>query len=168
MRHKIKSFNQVLKITNNLKKEGKKIVFVHGFFDILHAGHLQLLLEAKKLGDVLIVGVDHDDNAKILKGPNRPINNHAVRMFVLSNIEHVDFVFLIPSVKGKKFDAFSDFYVGEIYQTLRPHFIVSNIKSGQYDKLKKKDAKKIGAKFVNIPYRYGLSTTKIIKALGLD
>jgi len=83
---KIKSFRTVCKIGRGFQKKGKKVVFCHGFFDILHRGHVTLLVEARKLGDVLVVGVDHDNNAKILKGPNRPINDHNSRMFVLASM----------------------------------------------------------------------------------
>lgn len=109
MHKKIKSFKQVCKICKNLQNKGKKKVFVHGVFDILHRGHVTLLREAKKLGDVLVVGVDHDDNARILKGPKRPINDHESRIFILSSIESVDLVFLIPSFKGKTGGRFMSF-----------------------------------------------------------
>jgi len=167
MSQKVKTFREILKITKQLKKNGKKLVFVHGFFDILHSGHVTLFAEAKKRGDVLMVGVDHDDNAKILKGPNRPINNHDARMFVISQIEPVDFVFLIPSIKNKKIDVISEFY-GGIYKVLRPDFIASNLRAGKFEHLKKRQAEEIGAKFVDIDSKYNTSTTKIIKTLGLD
>jgi len=99
MKKKIRNFDEVCKICHKLQGEGKRIIFVHGFFDILHRGHVTLLNEAKKLGDVLVVGVDHDDNAKILKGPGRPINDHDSRMFVLASLEPVNYVFLIRSFK---------------------------------------------------------------------
>jgi len=109
MKKKIRPFKSICRITSKCKKNGKKIVFVHGFFDILHRGHVTLLQEAKKLGDILVVGIDNDDNARILKGPNRPINDHDSRMFVISSIEHVDLVFLIPSFKKvKNIDFFYD------------------------------------------------------------
>jgi D-beta-D-heptose 7-phosphate kinase/D-beta-D-heptose 1-phosphate adenosyltransferase len=71
--------------------EGKKIVFTNGCFDILHRGHVTYLNEAKKLGDLLIVGVNSDASVKRLKGPGRPINNEQDRSFVLSQLRAVDF-----------------------------------------------------------------------------
>ena len=68
-------FNNACEVVRKFRREGKKTVFVVGFFDLLSRGHLTLLLEAKKHGDVLIVAVDSDHNARILKGPDRPINN---------------------------------------------------------------------------------------------
>jgi rfaE bifunctional protein nucleotidyltransferase chain/domain len=168
MNKKVKTFSEILKITKQLQKSGKKIVFVHGFFDILHSGHATLFAEAKKLGDILVVGVEHDDNAKILKGPARPINSHNSRMYVISQVEPVDFVFLIPSIKGRKINVLKDFYVGEIYKTLKPDVIASCLKAGKFEHMKRKDAEEIGAKFVDIGMKHDISTTKIIKVLGLD
>ena len=164
---KIKSFSQICKIAKQLKKEGKKVVFVHGFFDILHKGHATLLIEAKKYGDVLVVGVDHDDNGPILKGPKRPINNHQSRMFVLSMLEPVDYVFLIPSFKKlKKADNIRNFFCKRIYFDLKPDMVATCVKAGRYGYLKKKGAEAVGAKFVDINHGiYDKKTTKIIELL---
>jgi D-beta-D-heptose 7-phosphate kinase/D-beta-D-heptose 1-phosphate adenosyltransferase len=73
------------------QNEGKKIVFTNGCFDILHKGHVTYLAEARKLGDLLVVGVNSDASVKRLKGPERPINNETDRAFVLSQLKSVDF-----------------------------------------------------------------------------
>lgn len=74
------------------KNKGKKIVFTNGCFDILHRGHVTYLTEAKKLGDLLVVGLNSDASVKRLKGPERPINNETDRQYVLSQLKAVDFV----------------------------------------------------------------------------
>lgn len=74
------------------KKQGKKIVFTNGCFDILHRGHLTYLKRAKELGDYLIVAVNSDDSVKRLKGEQRPINTAADRMLMLSSLKFVDWV----------------------------------------------------------------------------
>ena len=71
---------------------GKKIVFTNGCFDILHRGHVTYLAEARKLGDLLVVGLNSDASVKRLKGPERPINNENDRQYVLSQLKAVDFV----------------------------------------------------------------------------
>ncbi len=73
------------------KNQGKKIVFTNGCFDILHRGHVTYLAEARKLGDLLVVGVNADASVKRLKGPERPINNEKDRSYVLSQLKSVDF-----------------------------------------------------------------------------
>ncbi len=70
----------------------KKIVFTNGCFDILHRGHLEYLSEAKRLGDLLILGLNSDQSVKKLKGEFRPINNELDRKFFLENLRSVDFV----------------------------------------------------------------------------
>ncbi|MES2528448.1 MAG: D-glycero-beta-D-manno-heptose 1-phosphate adenylyltransferase [Bdellovibrionota bacterium] len=73
------------------KNKDKKIVFTNGCFDILHRGHVTYLAEARKLGDLLVIGVNADASVKRLKGPERPINNEKDRCFVLSQLKSVDF-----------------------------------------------------------------------------
>ncbi len=72
--------------------KGKRIVFTNGCFDILHRGHVTYLSEARKLGDLLVVGLNADASVKRLKGPERPINNEKDRQYVLSELKAVDFV----------------------------------------------------------------------------
>ena len=91
---KIKTLNELIKIVKNLKSQNKKIITTNGVFDILHYGHVKYLEEAKKLGDILIVGVNTDRSVKQNKGDKRPINDEKARMQVLAALESVDYVFL--------------------------------------------------------------------------
>ncbi len=77
-----------------LKEQGKKVVFTNGCFDILHPGHAQYLMEAKKQGDVLIVGLNSDASVCGLKGPERPIVPESDRAFMLDALKAVDYVVL--------------------------------------------------------------------------
>lgn len=70
----------------------KKIIFTNGCFDILHTGHVTYLNQAKKLGDLLFVGINSDKSVKRLKGFNRPINDELSRKFILQNLKCVDCV----------------------------------------------------------------------------
>lgn len=74
------------------RRQGKRIVFTNGCFDILHVGHIRYLEEAKRLGDVLVVGVNDDDSVRRLKGLCRPVNPCADRMRVLAGLKSVDWV----------------------------------------------------------------------------
>jgi D-beta-D-heptose 7-phosphate kinase/D-beta-D-heptose 1-phosphate adenosyltransferase len=164
LKNKIKPFKEVCRVCKRLQKQRKKVVFVHGFFDILHKGHVTLLIEAKKLGDILIVGIDHDDNAKRIKGPNRPINDHDSRMLIISNMEQVNFVFLIPPYK--ELEAKSKFFVEEIYEKLRPDVVATSVNAGKHGYLKKQATEHIGAKFVDIDHTFSdISTTKILEKI---
>jgi D-beta-D-heptose 7-phosphate kinase/D-beta-D-heptose 1-phosphate adenosyltransferase len=75
-----------------LKVREKKIVFTNGCFDVIHAGHISLFSAAKKMGDVLIVGVNSDSSVNRLKGIGRPINSLGDRISVLSAIQDIDFI----------------------------------------------------------------------------
>lgn len=77
-----------------LKKEGRKIVFTNGVFDIIHRGHVSYLNEAKALGDYLIVGLNADASVKRLKGDSRPVNKEEDRKFVMENLKAVDEVII--------------------------------------------------------------------------
>ena len=77
-----------------LKKDGKKIVFTNGVFDIIHRGHVSYLNEAKALGDYLIVGLNADASVKRLKGDSRPVNKEEDRKFVMENLKAVDKVII--------------------------------------------------------------------------
>jgi D-beta-D-heptose 7-phosphate kinase/D-beta-D-heptose 1-phosphate adenosyltransferase len=76
------------------KSENKKIVFTNGCFDLLHIGHVTYLAEAKKLGDILIVGINTDASVQKLKGPTRPIQNENDRAEILAALKSVDHTIL--------------------------------------------------------------------------
>lgn len=78
----------------HLKRDGKKIVFTNGVFDIIHRGHIAYLNEAKALGDYLIVGLNADASVKRLKGDTRPVNKEQDRKFVMENLKAVDEVII--------------------------------------------------------------------------
>jgi D-beta-D-heptose 7-phosphate kinase/D-beta-D-heptose 1-phosphate adenosyltransferase len=74
------------------KRQGKRIIFTNGCFDILHVGHIRYLEAAKNLGDILIVAVNDDESVRRLKGSTRPVNHCADRMRVLAGLKSVDWV----------------------------------------------------------------------------
>jgi rfaE bifunctional protein nucleotidyltransferase chain/domain len=86
--------SDLVKIRRELKREGKKVVFSNGCFDIIHRGHIEYLTKAKALGDVLFIGVNTDASVKRLKGPQRPVVGQEDRAFVLAALRAVDYVCL--------------------------------------------------------------------------
>ncbi len=89
---KLRTIDQLLVEVRAWRREGKRIVFTNGCFDVLHAGHVSLLDRAKRLGDVLIVATNTDERVREFKGPNRPVNGLAQRAAVLSGLAAVDAV----------------------------------------------------------------------------
>ena len=88
----IKSFDEINTIVKRAQRNGKKIVFTNGCFDILHVGHVKYLQIAKSFGDILIVGLNSDASVSRLKGKDRPINIAEDRAYLLAALEAVDFV----------------------------------------------------------------------------
>lgn len=77
---------------NEWKKNGHKVVFTNGCFDILHLGHLDYLEKSRNLGDRLVIGLNTDGSVRQLKGPNRPINSELSRARMLAALAFVDLV----------------------------------------------------------------------------
>lgn len=109
---------QLLLAVNQVRAQGKKVVFTNGCFDILHAGHVNYLQHAKQLGDYLIVAVNSDESVRKLKGTNRPINNLEHRLTVLAGLGVVDWV--VP---------FTDDTPERLLRLLQPDMLV---KGGDY------------------------------------
>jgi D-beta-D-heptose 7-phosphate kinase/D-beta-D-heptose 1-phosphate adenosyltransferase len=153
---KIKLRQEIAAISRNLRAEGDRIVFTNGCFDILHLGHVRYLREAKKLGDVLIIGVNTDASVTALKGPERPYVSEMERAEILASLECVDFVVL-----------FSELRPDNLIKAVRPHV---HVKGGDYQAgalPEKKLVESLGGKVVVIPPIKGRSTTNIVaKILG--
>ncbi|HDZ83699.1 MAG TPA: hypothetical protein ENH45_00640, partial [Nitrospirae bacterium] len=91
--NKIVDRSNIKKIISGLQNEGKKIVFTNGCFDILHAGHIRYLNEAKKMGDILVLGLNADRSVSSIK-PGRPVVPEAQRAEVLSALSMIDYIVL--------------------------------------------------------------------------
>lgn len=92
MTTKFKPIKTLKPTIENLKKEGKRIVFANGVFDILHVGHIRYLEDAKKMGDILVVALNTDLSTKKIKGEKRPITPLEERIEIISSIQTVDYV----------------------------------------------------------------------------
>ncbi len=88
----IKSLDEIKSIRKKLKAENKKVVFTNGCFDLIHSGHVDYLLKAKAMGDILIVGLNSDESIKRIKGNKRPILKEDERAFIISNLKPVDYI----------------------------------------------------------------------------
>ena len=83
----IKTREEIKKIRVQLKSEGKKVVFTNGVFDLIHSGHVDYLVKAKEMGDVLILALNTDSSVKRIKGNKRPILEQNERAFIVSNLK---------------------------------------------------------------------------------
>lgn len=147
---KIYEADQLAKKVDSWKKKGEKIVFTNGCFDILHAGHIKYLEAAAQKGDRLIVAVNSDESVTKLKGPDRPINVLASRLYIVASLQSVDAVC-----------AFSEDTPINVIKKLKPDVLA---KGGDYkidDIVGAKEVTSYGGKVEVIPYVEGYSTTKI-------
>ncbi len=145
----INDWNELKKALDAERAQGRKVVFTNGCFDIVHAGHVRYLREAKKLGDVLVIGLNSDASVSRIK-PGRPIVPEAQRAEVLTALDMIDFVTL-----------FNEDTPYELIKHLRPDVLV---KGGDW---KPEDI--VGSDIVpvtrSLPYFEGMSTTEIIEKI---
>ena len=142
-------------LVEEAKKNGKKVVFTNGCFDILHAGHVTYLTEAKRQGDILIVGVNSDASVKRLKGETRPINSEYDRAFVLDALKSVDYTVV-----------FEEDTPEELIACLKPSI---HVKGGHYKKEDLPETKIVesyGGEVIILNFVEGKSTTNIIEKIN--
>ncbi len=90
----IKNLEELKEIVELARSHGKKIVTTNGCYDIIHKGHVYILQEMAKLGDVFIVAINSDESVKKFKGDGRPFNNELDRALVVGGIKGVDYVII--------------------------------------------------------------------------
>lgn len=132
----------------------KKVVFTNGCFDILHAGHIDLLQKAKELGDILVVGLNSDESIKRIKGDKRPINKLDYRIKMLSSIQCVDYIIV-----------FDEETPLDLIEAIKPDVLV---KGGDYqidDIVGAEIVRSNGGRVLTIPFVYNISTTDIINKI---
>ena len=136
------------------KRNGRRIVFTNGCFDLLHPGHIRSLELARGLGDVLIVGLNGDASVRQLKGPGRPVIAERERAEILAALESVDAVVI-----------FDDLTPREVISRLLPDVLV---KGGDWpgDQIVgREEVEAAGGRVVSIPVVPGYSTTAILRKI---
>lgn len=148
---KLLSLNKLLRLRELWRWEGKTVVFTNGVFDILHAGHVDLLEKARALGDILVVGLNADASARRLdKGKGRPINRAADRASMLCALASVDAVV-----------EFSEDTPEKLLSKLKPDVLV---KGADYKKSEIAGSAHAG-RVARVALKKGYSTTGLIKRL---
>ncbi len=162
MQHKTVFREQITHIASRLHVENKKIITTNGTFDILHAGHVQFLEDAKALGDVLIVGLNSDASVKQYKGDKRPINGQEDRARVLSALACVDYVVV-----------FDEREPSALLECIKPHihakatdYTLDKNNEQLHTKIwEKETVEKHGGTVKLLPLSQGKSTTHIIQRI---
>jgi rfaE bifunctional protein nucleotidyltransferase chain/domain len=134
-----------------------RLVFTNGVFDVLHAGHVKLLTEARSFGDLLVVGLNSDESVRRLKGAGRPVNPLADRALVVGALRVVDGVV-----------AFDEDDPREVLAALRPQV---HVKGGDYDPeamIETPVVRAYGGEVRIVPLVAGRSSTAVLRSLGLE
>jgi rfaE bifunctional protein nucleotidyltransferase chain/domain len=136
------------------KRNGRKVVFTNGCFDLLHPGHVRILESARDLGDVLIVGMNSDASVRSLKGPERPVIPDRERAEILASLECVDAVVIFDELTPQK-----------VVAALVPDVLV---KGGDWpgDQIVgREEVEAAGGRVVRVDVIQGYSTTEILKKI---
>jgi len=151
---KVKKLEEMKAVRAELKRAGKKLVFTNGCFDIIHVGHVRLLQDAKKQGDVLVLAINSDASVRTLKGAERPYVPEDERAEVVAGLESVDYVIIFNELDPLR-----------VITELKPDVLV---KGGDWtvDTIVGRDVVEgSGGKVISLPFVEGLSTTNIIQRI---
>ena len=148
---KIVAFGKIRDLMANHRKRNDRIVFTNGCFDLLHAGHVRLLKEARKRGDVLVVGLNSDASVRALKGSKRPVLNQGERAQLLAALDCVDYVTI--------FDAITPLV---LIKTVKPDVLVKGSDYANHEVVGRKFVEMNGGRVDLIALTDGVSTSGII------
>jgi D-beta-D-heptose 7-phosphate kinase/D-beta-D-heptose 1-phosphate adenosyltransferase len=151
---KIMTWEELKKEIEGHRRKGKKISFTNGCFDILHAGHVQYLHEARQSGDLLVLGLNSDASVRAIKGDKRPLVPQAERAMVVAALSAVDYVTIFEEKTPLR-----------LIEYLRPDCLV---KGGDWhaDAVVGGDqVRSWGGQVLIVPFRQGISTTNIVEKI---
>ncbi len=153
--HTFASARDFMPELGRVRSANKKVVFTNGCFDLLHSGHVQLLSQARALGDYLVLGLNSDRSVRALKGESRPVNNERDRARILAQLPYIDAVVI-----------FDEDTPIELMKVIEPDI---QVKGGDYVKEKLPEfpvMQAMGKEIVILPFRKGYSTTGILQRGG--
>jgi rfaE bifunctional protein nucleotidyltransferase chain/domain len=154
---KILSLTALRPVRERLRREGKKVVFTNGCFDLIHGGHIHLFRTAKRRGDVLIVALNSDASVRRLKGPQRPIFPLRERQEVLAALGDIDYV-----------TSFSEATPRRIIAALLPDVLVKGGDWGPGEIVGAEEVEGAGGRVVRVRYLKGHSSTNIVAKILRD
>ncbi|MBS1984707.1 MAG: D-glycero-beta-D-manno-heptose 1-phosphate adenylyltransferase [Bdellovibrionales bacterium] len=140
------------RLADECRARGGLVVTTNGCFDLLHRGHVSYLTEARRQGDLLLVGINSDASVRKIKGPERPLNDEKSRAYVLAALRCVDGVAMFPQ------DTPLDWL-----QVVRPHI---HVKGGDWNPATMVETPVLaawGGRVMVLPYVEGFSTTNLIE-----
>ncbi len=150
---KIIPLDRAIEIVDKLKRQGKRVVFTNGCFDLLHPGHTHYLAEARELGDLLMVAINSDASIRAIKGENRPVCPEHERAEIMAALECVDYVTIFDELTPRRLIA-----------RMAPQVLVKGATWGPNEIVGREEVEAAGGTVVLIPVVQGHSTTSIVEA----
>jgi rfaE bifunctional protein nucleotidyltransferase chain/domain len=151
---KILTLEELLQVRVDWKSQNLKVVFTNGVFDLLHRGHVDYLLSARYLGDLLVIGINSDASVRRLKGPQRPLISEQDRAYLLACLRMVDAVTL--------FDQDTPL---ELITALLPDILVKGADYAEDEIVGAKVVKAAGGRVARIPLTKGKSTSNLVELI---
>lgn len=156
MKKKILTPDQARTLGDEMRENGRKLVFTNGCFDLLHVGHVRYLQAARALGDALLVAINGDESVRALKGEGRPLNRAEDRAELVAALECVDHVVIFPEVRATP-----------LLEVVRPAIYV---KGGDYTKdslhaEERAALEEIGTEIRILPFEAGHSTSGLLEKI---
>jgi rfaE bifunctional protein nucleotidyltransferase chain/domain len=151
---KIVSQDELILLTAHEKRNGRRVVFTNGCFDLLHPGHVRCLAEARALGDLLVVAVNSDRSVRGNKGPERPLVPQNDRAEVIAALSSVDYVTI-----------FDEPTPHDLIVRVLPSVLVKGADWGPNDVVGREEVEAAGGRAVSIPIAPGYSTTNLLRKI---
>ena len=136
------------------RTKGARVVFTNGCFDLLHVGHIRYLKQARRMGDLLVVGINSDDSVRRLKGPSRPVQPEQDRAEILAGLECVDYVV-----------AFDQDTPIAVIERLMPDVLVKGADWSVDRIVGREVVEGAGGRVATISYVQGISTSALIERI---
>ena len=146
--------DELIEERQRLRREGKRVVFTNGCFDLLHPGHVRYLREARSLGDLLVVALNSDASVRVLKGEGRPILNQDERAEVMAALEVVDYVTIFDEETPR-----------DLIARLLPDVLVKGGDWAIESIVGREEVEAAGGRVLSLPYLQGSSTSEIIERI---
>jgi len=151
---KIVSQNELLKLTAPENRNGRRLVFTNGCFDLLHPGHVRCLAAARELGDILVVAVNSDSSVRQIKGDGRPFVPQNDRAEMLAALASVDYVIIFDEPTPR-----------ELIARVRPDVLVKGADWGPDKIVGREEVEAAGGRVISIPIVEGYSTSRLIERI---
>jgi D-beta-D-heptose 7-phosphate kinase/D-beta-D-heptose 1-phosphate adenosyltransferase len=151
---KIVSQDELILLIAREKRNGRRVVFTNGCFDLLHPGHVRCLAEARALGDLLVVAVNSDSSVRGNKGPERPLVPQNDRAEVLAALSSVDYVTIFDEPTPR-----------DLIARVLPSVLVKGADWGPNEVVGREEVEASGGRVVSVPLTPGYSTTNLLRKI---